>query len=382
MAELQLLSEIEAPSLINFNTNQIIEEIIDRIQRHPEWKEIWNGELKQNALYVIINIFAYLFSKNAEAANRLLKENFILYKAVIKIKKNSKDKKFDYFRRKFFLFLLWKNEWDLELFNYLKILKISKWIIQKILYLHRDFLFQSSCFREKTIFIRKPHSIFPLIRKLEILIQEFPYSIILKTRFLCQIILGKKFDKSVLKLRIWEKDVQTSQHFNLFFFFLLYSDLILSGPKFKNIFTSMISLTSKNLFIVKDLFKTPQNLEKFLDSRFLKKNIFIKLFFSFFISNGLVDLGRKYILKLILYSKFEFQDIFLRYLLESETETLFLCLLTRTFNYQKILTRKNFDISKIFKILYQNGRWGILYMTIYETFQKKKILDFDNEIKI
>lgn len=78
MAELQLLSEIEAPSLINFNTNQIIEEIIDRIQRHPDWKEIWNGELKQNALYVIINIFAYLFSKNAEAANRLLKENFIL----------------------------------------------------------------------------------------------------------------------------------------------------------------------------------------------------------------------------------------------------------------------------------------------------------------
>lgn len=78
MAELTLLSEVEAPSLINFNTSEIISEIIDRIQRHPEWNQLWNGELKQSALYVIINIFAYLFSKNAEAANRLLRENFIL----------------------------------------------------------------------------------------------------------------------------------------------------------------------------------------------------------------------------------------------------------------------------------------------------------------
>ena len=78
MAELTLLSEVQAPSLINFNTSDIISEIIDRIQRHPEWNELWNGELKQSALYVIINIFAYLFSKNAETANRLIRENFIL----------------------------------------------------------------------------------------------------------------------------------------------------------------------------------------------------------------------------------------------------------------------------------------------------------------
>ena len=109
------------------------------------------------------------------------------------------------------------------------------------------------------------------------------------------------------------------------------------GNEFRNIFNSMIFLTNKNLLVVKDLFKTPQNLEKFLDSRFLKKNNFIDLFFSFFIDTGLLDLGRKYILKLILYSKFEFQDMFLRYLLEGETEKLFFCLLTRTFNFQKIL---------------------------------------------
>lgn len=310
------------------------------------------------------------------------KEYFILNRDTIKTKKDLKDKKFVHFKRKFFLFLLWKNEWDLELFSYLKILKISKWILHKILYLQRNILFQSRVYRERTTFIKKPTSIFPFIRKLEILIQDFPYSIILKTRFLCQIILEKEFDKSVLKLRIWEKDVQTSHHFNLFFFLLLYSDLILSGPKFRNIFNSMIFLTNKNLLVVKDLFKTPQNLEKFLDSRFLKKNNLIKLFFSFFINNGLLDLGRKYILKLILYSKFEFQDIFLKYLLEGETETLFFSLLTRTFNFQKILNGKNFDISKIFKILYQNGRWGLLYISIYETFQKKKILNFDKEIKI
>jgi hypothetical protein len=78
MAELIKLHEVAAPNLIDFNTNSIIDEIIDRIQRHPDWKQIWNGELKQDALYVIINIFAYLFSKNAEVANRLIKENFIL----------------------------------------------------------------------------------------------------------------------------------------------------------------------------------------------------------------------------------------------------------------------------------------------------------------
>jgi hypothetical protein len=309
------------------------------------------------------------------------KENFILNGETIKTKKDSKGKKFDHFRRKFLLFLFWKNEWDFELFSYLKILKISKWILHKILCLNKNLLFQSKCLKRGTIFFRKQHSLFPFIRKLEILIQEFPYSIILKTRFLCQIFLGKEFDKSVLKLRIWEKDVQTSPHFNLFFFLLLYSDIILSGPKFENIFTSMFFLTNKNLLIVKDLFKAPQNLEKFLGSRFLKKNHFIKLFFSFFINTGLLDLGRKYILKLILYSKFEFQTIFLRCLLECETEKLFFCILTRTFNFQKILTAKNFDISKIFKILYQNGRWGLLYISICETIQKKNVLDFVTEFK-
>lgn len=78
MAELNLLSEIQSPDLISYDVNGIINEITDRIKRHPEWKEIWNGELKQDALYVIINIFAYLFSKNAEVANRLIRENFIL----------------------------------------------------------------------------------------------------------------------------------------------------------------------------------------------------------------------------------------------------------------------------------------------------------------
>jgi hypothetical protein len=78
MAELTLLSEIQSPDLINYNVSDIISEIINRIQKHPEWNQLWNGELRQSALYVIINIFAYLFSKNAEVANRLIKENFIL----------------------------------------------------------------------------------------------------------------------------------------------------------------------------------------------------------------------------------------------------------------------------------------------------------------
>lgn len=74
---LKPLSEIKSPDLIQFDRDSLVEEIIERIQADPNWSSIWDGELLHNFSYFMINTFSYLFSKNAEAANRVLRETFI-----------------------------------------------------------------------------------------------------------------------------------------------------------------------------------------------------------------------------------------------------------------------------------------------------------------
>lgn len=74
---LKPLSEIKNPDLIQFDRDSLVEEIIERIQADPNWNSIWDGELLHNFSYFIINTFSYLHSKNAEAANRVLRETFI-----------------------------------------------------------------------------------------------------------------------------------------------------------------------------------------------------------------------------------------------------------------------------------------------------------------
>jgi hypothetical protein len=74
---LKPLSYIKSPELIEFDRDSLVEEIIARIQSDPNWNSIWDGELFHNFSYAIINIFSFLFSKNAETANRILREGFI-----------------------------------------------------------------------------------------------------------------------------------------------------------------------------------------------------------------------------------------------------------------------------------------------------------------
>lgn len=71
------LTEIGTPNLIEFDRDALSDEIVSRIKSDPNWSSLWDGELLQNASYMIINVFSYLFSKNAEAANRLLREVFL-----------------------------------------------------------------------------------------------------------------------------------------------------------------------------------------------------------------------------------------------------------------------------------------------------------------
>lgn len=74
---LKPLSYIKSPELIEFDRDALVEEIVARIQSDPNWSSLWDGELFHNFSYFIINVFSYLFSKNAEYANRVLRETFI-----------------------------------------------------------------------------------------------------------------------------------------------------------------------------------------------------------------------------------------------------------------------------------------------------------------
>ena len=74
---LKPLSDIKSPDLIQFDRDSLVAEIVERIQADPNWNSIWDGELLHNFSYFIINTFSYLFSKNAEASNRIIREAFI-----------------------------------------------------------------------------------------------------------------------------------------------------------------------------------------------------------------------------------------------------------------------------------------------------------------
>ena len=74
---LKPLTDIKTPDLIEFDRDSLVAEIVERIQADPNWNSIWDGELVHNFAYFIINTFSYLFSKNAETANRIIRETFI-----------------------------------------------------------------------------------------------------------------------------------------------------------------------------------------------------------------------------------------------------------------------------------------------------------------
>lgn len=73
---LKTLADIKAPELVKFNRQSFIDEIVERIKMHPDWDEIYDGDLHQNASQMILNLFAYMAEKNSESFNIKLKEKF------------------------------------------------------------------------------------------------------------------------------------------------------------------------------------------------------------------------------------------------------------------------------------------------------------------
>lgn len=78
MSYLKPLTELGVPPLVTFDRDSLVAEVVERVQSDPQWSEMWDGELLQNFSYFIVSTFAYMFEKNAESANRTLRENFVL----------------------------------------------------------------------------------------------------------------------------------------------------------------------------------------------------------------------------------------------------------------------------------------------------------------
>jgi len=72
------LTSIGIPSLVNFVKEDMNEELITQIQNHPDWDEIWDGQLLENSSFAIINFFTYIATKLKEGVNRGIKENFFV----------------------------------------------------------------------------------------------------------------------------------------------------------------------------------------------------------------------------------------------------------------------------------------------------------------
>lgn len=80
MAILKPLANSKSPNLIDFDREGIIDDLITAIQNDPDWNELWDGELLQNASFMIMNYFAYMAEKGYTQFNKSIRENF-LYEA-------------------------------------------------------------------------------------------------------------------------------------------------------------------------------------------------------------------------------------------------------------------------------------------------------------
>ena len=74
---LKTLSRISEPNLTVYDFDGMTQEIITLVKSDINWNSIWDGELEQNASLMILEFFTFLFKKNSEYFNRLIRENFI-----------------------------------------------------------------------------------------------------------------------------------------------------------------------------------------------------------------------------------------------------------------------------------------------------------------
>lgn len=74
---LKPLSQIELPDLVTQNMVGLKDDIINKIKLNEDWDANWDGELYQNSFQMMILLYTFLFERNAESANTLIRELFL-----------------------------------------------------------------------------------------------------------------------------------------------------------------------------------------------------------------------------------------------------------------------------------------------------------------
>ena len=272
----------------------------------------------------------------------------------------------------YFYFCLWKNKWNLEFLLFIELLKKKEFFFQKIRFLNKNLVFKTNNSKNGLSYVDKKNLFFIMI-KFKILVQQHPYSLALKTRLLCKNLLYNRNQKNI-SLGLWINDIKTPDHFNLLSFLILFYDLVFSGPKIKNTSCLTSYLSKKRIFIINNLSKAPQNLEKFLPLKSGMDTNLSKIFSLFIVKNGLIDFSRKFIFKLMFYSKKNKQKIFFKSWIQ--IETLISNIIEKNFIWDKEFKENTLVNNKIFNVLYKNGRWLHIYKIFCESLQDSKNWNF------
>ena len=271
----------------------------------------------------------------------------------------------------YFYFYFWKIKWDIEFCFFRKIIRDKKWEIKKSKFIIDNLILRPVHISENLIFFTEKCLFFTII-KFRNIVQKYPHSLILKARLLVKNLFFKDSDKKDLILRSWVKDIQDSFHFNLLSFLIWFFDLIFSAPKIKNVNPLTSFLIKHKFFMIDNLFKVPQNLEKFLSIKLSNNTILPKTVSIFIVKNGILDFFRKYISKSMLYSNFKNQKILCKQWVEMEMENLTLYVLAKFTILNEKLSNKIFDLDNIFTLLYRNGRWNYIYNLFCKEYSTSK----------
>ena len=267
-------------------------------------------------------------------------------------------------------FFFWKMKYELELLSYVKYLKYSQMLAQRIKHINGQNIIKFKNEREKILKLKKNLFYFLAIRY-GILIQEFPHSLIIKARLLAKNLRLSLPIETNFIIKKWTTDIQEPMHHSLLFYFIFLLDIIFSIPSLKKISNPLFYSSKEVLSFFDNLFKVPQNFEKLLSSELLKKKVPLQKFFLFFKKNGLIDFWRKFISKTIINSCFKEQKLLYKNIIAMEYKNLSFHSLGKNFLLKNIMKKEFLNYSKILKILYDYKKWDLFYKIFCETYQDR-----------
>ena len=317
-------------------------------------------------------VFCLFYLKKAIKKFLKTKLKYFHMEKKMNIKNVSKLFQMDSKLKYYFYFCLWKNKWNLEFLLFNKLLKKKEFFFQKTRFLNKNLVSITNNSKNGLCYVDKKNLFFIMV-KFKILVQQNQYSLALKTRLLCKNLLYNRNQKNI-SLRLWINEIKTPDHFNLLSFLILFYDLVFSGPKIENSSCLTSFLSKKKIFIINNLFKIPQNLEKFLPLKCGMDTNLSKIFSLFIVKNGLVDFSRKFIFKFMFYSKKNKQKILFKSWIK--IETLISNTIEKNVIWDKDFKENTFANYKIFNILYKSGRWVHIYKIFCESLQNSKNCDF------